>query len=402
MKNRKRNASMFATKKQRGITIVLVAVFIVVLFAFAALAVDLGVLYTARTSAQHAADAAALAGAYTFLTPGVIQPTAATTAAITVAGQNSILGQPVVITAANVLVDEPKRRVTVTVPRTGANGIETFFAKVIGWTSVDVQTRATAEAAQEGSASRCLKPVFIPNTILADPAVFDPPETTCTQAPANRQVIFDPATKEFSPWFLANAASKYGIQMKVRPSNPETALAPGQFYSLDFGTGADTYRCAWGQCLNYCEVDTTAVVCGEPYPLKTGNMVGPTKQGVGDLVGDPKDTYGVRDSSTGLYTFYLGGDTSKPSSTSRAVVVAPVWDNCSQSISPGYHGQEVTVAGFLTMFVEGTDGQDVVARLLSATECPAPGGGSGGGTGGGNPVTGPLGIPVRLVQTPTT
>ena len=37
-------------------TLPLVALFIVVLFAFAALAIDLGILYTARTSAQHAAD----------------------------------------------------------------------------------------------------------------------------------------------------------------------------------------------------------------------------------------------------------------------------------------------------------------------------------------------------------
>ena len=47
-----------AGEHERGITLPIVAVFIVVLFGMAALAVDLGIVYTARTSAQHAADAA--------------------------------------------------------------------------------------------------------------------------------------------------------------------------------------------------------------------------------------------------------------------------------------------------------------------------------------------------------
>jgi uncharacterized membrane protein len=58
------------------------------------LAVDLGVLYTARTSAQHAADAAALAGAFTYVTnPTASNPTGtATAAAMSAAAQNEILG----------------------------------------------------------------------------------------------------------------------------------------------------------------------------------------------------------------------------------------------------------------------------------------------------------------------
>ncbi|MBV9086189.1 MAG: hypothetical protein JOY79_01775, partial [Acidobacteriaceae bacterium] len=71
--------------REGGITIALVAIFIVVLFIIAALVIDLGVLYTARTSAQQVADAAALAGAYTFLNPVATQPTAAQNAAINIA-----------------------------------------------------------------------------------------------------------------------------------------------------------------------------------------------------------------------------------------------------------------------------------------------------------------------------
>src|SRR5574340_1778889 len=80
-------------RRQRGMTLPLVALFIVVLFAFAALAIDLGILYTARTSAQHAADAGALAGAFVFTNSP--NPAAATVAnaAVSTAVQNKILGQ---------------------------------------------------------------------------------------------------------------------------------------------------------------------------------------------------------------------------------------------------------------------------------------------------------------------
>ncbi|MGH8458713.1 MAG: FAD-binding protein, partial [Nevskiales bacterium] len=101
-------------RREQGMTVAMLAVFIVGLFGMAALAIDLGILYTARTSAQHAADAAALAGAMTFTNPGVVvQPLAATDAAIATAGTNMVLGQPVVISAAEVNVDIPNRRVTV-------------------------------------------------------------------------------------------------------------------------------------------------------------------------------------------------------------------------------------------------------------------------------------------------
>ena len=48
---------------EKGVTIVLVAILMVVLVMFVAIAVDLGHLYVARNELQNAADAGALAGA---------------------------------------------------------------------------------------------------------------------------------------------------------------------------------------------------------------------------------------------------------------------------------------------------------------------------------------------------
>src|SRR5215470_12707239 len=102
-------------RTQRGMTLLVVCLLLIAFLGIAALCIDLGVLYTARTSAQHAADSAALAGAFTFVnSPNAIQPAAAQEAAIAAAGTNKILGQTVSINAGDVAVDTTKRQVTVT------------------------------------------------------------------------------------------------------------------------------------------------------------------------------------------------------------------------------------------------------------------------------------------------
>jgi Flp pilus assembly protein TadG len=366
-------------------TIAMVALCIVVFFAMAALAIDLGILYTARTSAQHAADAAALAGAFTFTNPVAPQPASATDAAVATAAANKILGTPAAISGGNVVVDTAARRVTVTVPRTSAGGnpVDAFFARVLGHNSSDVSAKATAEASKQGSASRCVKPVFLPNTILSNKST-DPNDAN--GACKRGEVVFDAAGN-----ITAFATAKMGTQQGIRPVSPNKALAPSQFYSLDFGSGGSTYRCAWGECLNYC-AGTSSIACGQSYPVETGDMNGPTKQGVDDLIGKPSDRW------IGIGQYDVNGVTM---STSKSLVVAPIWNNCdpANQIVPGSHGQAVAVIGFLELFVDGMQGQVVNAHLVAPIACPRNGGG-GGGAGDPNSNTGPYAVPVRLVQTP--
>src|SRR5690348_3100145 len=51
--------------RRRGAVLPLVVVCLIILFAFVALAIDLGVMAVSRTQAQNAADSAAMAGART-------------------------------------------------------------------------------------------------------------------------------------------------------------------------------------------------------------------------------------------------------------------------------------------------------------------------------------------------
>ena len=145
---------------QRGSVLVLVAVMMVALTALAALVIDLGVLYVAAQQAQHVADAAALAGVGK-LREGM-SPTAASAEAINVASKNAILGTSVTLASSDVVVgawnsvsktvvawDPTASQVAVqaTVRRTtGApNGpVPTFFARVLGITSMNVTRSAVA------------------------------------------------------------------------------------------------------------------------------------------------------------------------------------------------------------------------------------------------------------------
>lgn len=377
---------------EKGMTLPLVAVFIVVLFVAAALAIDLGIAYTARTSAQHAADAAALAGAWTFMTPGLPQPSTATNAAIQVAAQTKILGQAAAITASNVNVTLPNLAtgvpawVTVTVPRTGSNGIATFFARAIGWNSIGVTAKATAEAAVTGTSTSCLKPLFIPNTLINTlPSSVNP----CTASAP--QVIFD-NSGNLTPYAQQILSSPTRQLYTIRPTSPPGALVPSQYYSIDFGSGASTYRCSLSGCLSACGVTNPQQFCGGTLTTQTGNMVGPTYQGTNALIGNPPNYQwqGLGD--------YLDVATNQSVDMAPNVVVTPVWNNCTSTVGSGV--QTFTVAGFAELFISGVDtAGNVQAYLIDASPCASGSGGSGGGSGGGGLASGPLGVPIRLIKT---
>ena len=98
----------------RGYLVVTVAILLVILLGLSALAVDVGMMYSARTSAQRAADAAALAGAFTFVVePNAPQPATAIQHAQQTALTNKILGDPIAAGDLTINVDVPNRLVTV-------------------------------------------------------------------------------------------------------------------------------------------------------------------------------------------------------------------------------------------------------------------------------------------------
>ncbi len=357
-----------ASKKQEGFVLVIVAALLVALIGVLALAIDIGILYSARTSAQGVADAAALAGAFTFINDTQSpQPQTASDNARQVSINNSILGQPVAAPDVNVNVDAANRRVTVDVQSTQ----NTYFARALGLQTADVSAQAVAEASKYSTGSACAKPWFIPNTVVSSSGA-------CAGCAANEVLVSGGEVTAFGQ-------SKIGQQFTVRSQDPANSIGPGEFYAIDLpgsGTGASAYRDNIGTCAN------SYVRCNDFYSTKTGNMVGPTKQGVQDLIGNPPDDTWV---SVGQYQTPYG-----LTDTSKNVVIAPIWDTCGAAgyCPAGSFGSgtnvNLQVVGFAAFFLEGIQGNNVVARLLNVSSCNASGVDTGGTV---------LSVPLRLVRT---
>jgi Flp pilus assembly protein TadG len=170
-------------KGEQGVVIVLVAVFLLfVVGAMAALAIDAVSLYTARSEAQLAADAAALAGARALANSGMTSNPTDTTLvtnaealalviATQVATHNEVGGRTlnpseVVVSFNN--ADPTNPRVTV---QTMRSDLPTFFARIWGSSALAVKASATAEAynplgagsGQVPVAPTCVKPWLLPN-----------------------------------------------------------------------------------------------------------------------------------------------------------------------------------------------------------------------------------------------
>jgi hypothetical protein len=391
------------------------------------LAVDLCGLYVARSEAQRAADAAALAGATVFVTSGCTYAnsgyctgaaTAATNAAIAAGNQNLIAGQSPNIQTADVsftALASVNPRINVAARRT----VPTFFMKIFGVLSSNVSASATAEAYNPSDSTggptvceSCMKPFVVPN---CDPNPnYTTPANSLCPGPGTQTYFFDPTTGNIQhPGTYPSGAM--GESWVLHYSG-----APSQYYELDLdasppsctsGSGGAGY----GQNIRTCYKG--AFGCGQQLCLLTGSKTGPTIAPVQDLIhasgnglGQGQDTI---DTSTGPpFTIRAGSQNplvlsgqiavGTPISSSSSVVTLPVYDG-SQLCPGGSCGQTVTIKGYLQAFIQAVDhqGTDVPVSIIIMNQigcggvtgsCGSSGGGGGAVSGGGSA------IPVRLVQ----
>ena len=157
-------------RDQRGATLALVALGIFVMLGITALVVDVGMLLGRRTESQRVADAAALAGAASFITdPDDAERPRAW--ALEYARQNNVGDQNTYVDSIqdiDVLMDEFKVRVRVRNEAARGSAIQTIFARVMGWDEVDVSTEAAAEAVSAG-VGVCPLPIAVPDRWVDNP-----------------------------------------------------------------------------------------------------------------------------------------------------------------------------------------------------------------------------------------
>ncbi len=340
----KHSARSYARLRGRdGSVIIAVAVSIVALFAFAIVAIDGAILMTAKTQLQNAADAAALAGA-SGLAEG--SEDLAIERAIATAGLNRAVQEtqsPVVIMAEDVTFPEANH-VRVRTHRTVATGdaLRTYFLRVVDLARPNT-TNVTAVAEAEVSpicGTDCLKPWGVPDrwNDLNHNGQYDAGEP------------YDPIETGYMP------PADVGVEIVLKVGNPNSSIVPGQFFPVCFPplgqaegprTGGAIYR-TW---IAGCEPYTVSV--GDSLLLEPGNMVGPTIQGVDEIIARDPGAYW----DTGSKTIRGSAFGTSP----RVIKVAYI----DPSRPPNSGRQHVFVSKIGAFFLESTGpGSRVNARFM--------------------------------------
>lgn len=349
-------------RDERGSTIIMVATAAAMIFAFAALAIDGAILMMTRTQLHNAADAAALAGASALVTGDKEE---AVTRAVNFAYQNEAFQdkqRPVVITADDVSFPEDDV-IRVRTHRTAADGdpLQTFFMRVaMRLTGNDDDgtgdmTAVAAAKAFDVCSSRCLKPWAIPdrwNDANGD-GMWEPGE------------MYDPIGTGFI------APRDVGADVTLKIGNPGETMVSGIFWAVDFPplgegekplTGAAWYRRWIAGCSPY------TVDVGDRLQLEPGRMVGPTKQGMRDLIDQDPGAYWDAATKTVKGSAYA---------LSPRIGLIPFFD---PTLPPSQGRNYVTVTKLGAFFIEevGANSQ-VRGRFIQITTQgnPCPGDGTG-------------------------
>ncbi|MGD2069258.1 MAG: pilus assembly protein TadG-related protein, partial [Gemmatimonadota bacterium] len=242
---------------EQGATLVLVALSMFLLLGMAALAVDMAAAFAWRTEAQRVADASALAGASAFLdVPADVADAPARERAYEYALAHTIKGDAVDSSEVTIQVVQDEMLVRVGINRPN---MPVWFARILGFASVDIGAVAAAQAAEAGSA-RCLKPFAVPDAWddaddddNGDNVWQEGEEWVWASDPADRYQQFDPDAAD------ASGATGYGsdfrdgdadwgraLQLKAQDPSSEFDPAPGIFLPWRLPADPDMGSCERG------------------------------------------------------------------------------------------------------------------------------------------------------------
>lgn len=438
------------SRKDAGVTLIILAFAMLALIGILGMAIDLVAFYTVRSEAQRAADAAALAGAKVFVSSGCTggaSGTSCTSTAIktkaaadaAAVGNNNLVGgvNPAISgavngscppTAANDVcftsdAAGTNPRIGVLVQRTVAHGnaMPTYFARIMGVTTVNVSAVATAEAFNPtgGTSSSpniclsCLKPFIAVDcdTSRTVPKTDPNANAVCTvsgNANLRYPYFFNPTTKAVvNPGTAPSGVIGEAITL-------HDGIGPADYGTVDLGQGNGAS--ATSAAITSCYPGNWG--CGDQLELVPGKKVGPITSGVQDLIHEGsgcnlnsgQDTITVNAANTPPFTITGGssnpyGYSGRTTSSSDSIVLVPVYDGTSTG--NGSH-TTFTIIGFLQLFLtdacHAASSDDVSGVIINIITCQTLTAGCNGQGTSGNPGGGFIAgggaspIPVRLVQ----
>lgn len=352
---------------RRGATLAVVAVSLVALLAIMSLAIDMGMMYSARNEAQRVADAAALAGASAFCDR---LPAEAEARALEYATANNVLSRMVEAGEADIAVDFFERQVRVIIHR---QQIPTWFARILGIDEVAVNAVATAECAPAGAAE-CVRPWAIQDmwheegaTLPVEEDTYDPVGDNDNYVPVNP---FN--HEEFATGYGAfSRGGDFGTEMALKTPSPAPQSGdleqpgPGEFLIWEMPPDPGMEQCGMngtdnnaGYANAICGCNRNLIELGVDYPVYYGNRPGPTNHGFNALLDKDPDAEWTGDPTNPVSSpLYTGWDSPRivPIALMEPLPPPPDGDN-------HYNASNLTTVRFTNialMFVESatTNGQ---------------------------------------------
>ncbi|MBZ5558991.1 MAG: hypothetical protein LAO77_17090 [Acidobacteriia bacterium] len=351
---------------ERGISTILFSVGCAAFLAATTLAIDVGMFMVARSQAQNAADAGALAGATALVFNSYTDRSAsgpAVQGAISTAQANHVIGEaPSIGTADVTFPNDPAgqpTRVQAQVFRTAerSSAIPTLMGAFFGVPTVDVWATATAEASP-ANAITCVRPFTIPDRWVEN---ISPPWTTAstfdryyTSGPKKGQVMTPLADAYPPPGDPAYDGYKVprdvGLLLTLRAGTGNN-IEPTMYYSwsMPSNTGADDYRGNIEGC------NPTVVHMGDPMTQEPGDMTGPTNQGIDDLIAQDPGAKWSTDCNCVIDSAFA---------SSPRVFPIPLFDpDYYQSGKVNGRNATLKVANWIGFFVVGRNGNNVSGRI---------------------------------------
>jgi Flp pilus assembly protein TadG len=286
-------------RDESGMTYVFIGLSMMAFISASMLAIDVGMLMTARNQAQNSADAGALAGATALVYDDWDDrsPTGpAVTNAIAAATANAVMASDVSVRPEDVEfptdpAGEPNRvKVTVFRQANRGNPLSTLIARYFGIATADISATATAEAS-DANAMTCVKPFTIPDKWSErQTAPWDGSDTYDAfdnrGNPLANPDIYIPADQ---PGYTGyNQESERGQRLEIRAATGNN-ITVSFYFSLSLGkppiTGGAEYD--W----NIANCNTTSYYWGDLLTTEPGAMNGPTISGAELLIARDPNAY---------------------------------------------------------------------------------------------------------------
>jgi Flp pilus assembly pilin Flp len=341
-------------RDEKGASMIIVAIAVVVIFGFAVLTIDLSLMQLAKTQLQNAADAAVLAGARALGMKAPDRPagrTAATKEAIRIAALNVAIQdnqRPVEIGEVDVTFsDQHENLIMVRTHRTKAtkDSVTLYFLKVLDPLLENIgEMTATASAKFfPVCGTDCLRP-------------FCPPDRWTD---SDGDSTWDPGEPYGSLTTGYRAPDDIGTQVILRLRQPSEQPRMNYYYAVRFapintGDPVEERVTAYRNWIIGCE--PYMVTIGDQLQIEPDPTVGPTTwRWLEELIGQDPDAYWDPATGTVKGSIYPA---------SPRIIKVCAFDPRLGVRTDGYGRDYVTVSKIMALFIEGHNDTEIVGRFM--------------------------------------